>query len=357
MARVTRSDDLALDAAVPESAWNHDSGHAHQRRRVACVELLGRDPADVDREPVVDARVLQRLDHAEVRVGQRHVLADQGYGHACARVLDAVDELDPRPVVGRMGGLVQLEVPRHHLAEAGSLEHQRHLVYRVDVRHGDHRLARHVAEQRDLLLEVRVDLLLGAADDRVRLDADGAERMHRVLRGLGLHLLAMDDRHERAVHVEHVLAPEVVLQLADRFQERKAFDVADGPTHLDHDGIHLRVARGAEDLLLDDVGHVRDDLHRCAQVVASPLARDDLLVDLSGRHVGRDRQVLVDEPLVVPEVKVGLSAVIGDEHLTVLVGAHRAGVDVEVGVELLEGDAQPPGLQDVPDRGRGDAFA
>jgi len=70
-----------------------------------------------------------------------------------------------------------------------------------------------------------------------------------------------------------------------------------------------------------------------------------------------DGQVLVDEPLVVPEVEVGLCAVVGDEDLTVLVGAHRAGVDVEVGVELLEGDAQAPGLQDVPERGRGDAFA
>ncbi len=100
-----------------------------------------------------------------------------------------------------------------------------------------------------------------------------------------------------------------------------------------------------------------DDLHGRAEVVTAPLARDDLLVDLPCRHVGRDGQVLVDEALVVPKVEVGLGAVVRDEDLTVLVGAHRAGVDVEVGVELLEGDTQAPGLQDVPDRGRGDAFA
>ena len=38
------------------------------------------------------------------------------------------------------------------------------------------------------------------------------------------------------------------------------------------------------------------------------------------------------------EVEVGFGAVLGDEHLAVLVGAHRAGVDVEIGVELLHGD-------------------
>ena len=43
----------------------------------------------------------------------------------------------------------------------------------------------------------------------------------------------------------------------------------------------------------------------------------------------------VEEPLVVPDVEVGLGAVLGDEHLAVLERVHGAGVDVEVGVQLL----------------------
>src|SRR4029077_532965 len=96
---------------------------------------------------------------------------------------------------------------------------------------------------------------------------------------------------------------------------------------------------------------------RGAKVVPAPLARDDVLVDLPGRHVGRDGQVLVDEPLVVPEVEVGFRAVIGDEDLSVLVRAHRARVHVQVRVELLEGDGEVAGLQDVPDGRRGNALA
>ena len=49
-------------------------------------------------------------------------------------------------------------------------------------------------------------------------------------------------------------------------------------------------------------------------------------------------EVLVDEPLVVAEVEVGLAAVLGDEDLAVLAGVHGAGVDVDVGVELAHGD-------------------
>jgi hypothetical protein len=40
----------------------------------------------------------------------------------------------------------------------------------------------------------------------------------------------------------------------------------------------------------------------------------------------------------VAEVEVGLGAVDGDEDLTVLVGRHGTGVDVEVGIELLDDD-------------------
>ena len=58
---------------------------------------------------------------------------------------------------------------------------------------------------------------------------------------LGLHLLAPHDGHQRAVHVKDVLPAKVVLQLADRLQEWEAFDVADGPPHLNDDRVDLWV--------------------------------------------------------------------------------------------------------------------
>ena len=45
-----------------------------------------------------------------------------------------------------------------------------------------------------------------------------------------------------------------------------------------------------------------------------------------------------DEALVVPKVEVGFSAVFGHKHFAVLERRHRAGVDVDVGVEFDEGD-------------------
>ncbi len=57
------------------------------------------------------------------------------------------------------------------------------------------------------------------------------------------------------------------------------------------------------------------------------------------------------------DVEVGLGAVLGDEYLAVLERVHRAGVDVEVGVELLHGHLQTPRGQQLSEAGRGQALA
>ena len=57
------------------------------------------------------------------------------------------------------------------------------------------------------------------------------------------------------------------------------------------------------------------------------------------------------------QVEVGFRAVVGDEHLAVLKRVHGAGVDVDVGVELLDGDGQAPGLEQSAQRGCGQSFA
>ena len=145
-----------------------------------------------------------------------------------------------------------------------------------------------------------------AAEQDVRLDADRPEVADAVLRRLGLQLAGgADERHEREVDVERVVAADVLPELADGFEERQALDVADRAADLDeHD---VDVLRRRADRVLDLVGDVRNDLHGAAEVVAAPLLLDDALVDLAGRPVRVARRHRVGEALVVAEVEVGLA--------------------------------------------------
>ena len=68
------------------------------------------------------------------------------------------------------------------------------------------------------------------------------------------------------------------------------------------------------------------------------------------------REVLVDEALVVADVEIGLGAVLGHEDLAVLERAHRARVDVDVRIELLDLDAQAARLEQAAERRGGDAL-
>ena len=157
---------------------------------------------------------------------------------------------------------------------------------------------------------------------------------------------------------EHAPAPaHVDRELADRLQERQRLDVANGPADLGDHEVDVGGLRHQLDPLLDLVGYVRDDLNRGAEVVAAALPPDHGVVDATGSHVRRAARIGVGETLVVTEVEVGLGTILGHEHLAVLVRRHRARVDVDVGIELLQLDVEPAGNQQPADRCGGDSLA
>ncbi len=152
---------------------------------------------------------------------------------------------------------------------------------------------------------------------------------------------------------EDVVATDVVAHLTGGLEERLRLDVTDGATDLRDDDVgpvslEVRSAHG-EDPALDLVRDVRDDLDGVAEVFAAPLLGDDRRIHLAGGHIRLTGQVAVEEALVVTDVEVGLGAVLGDEHLTVLEGVHRARIDVEIRIQFLHGHAHSPRGEQLPE--------
>ena len=102
---------------------------------------------------------------------------------------------------------------------------------------------------------------------------------------------------------------------------------------------------------------MRDDLHGLALVGALALLLDDGFVDAAGGEIAIARQGSVGEALVMAEIEIGFGAVVEDVDFAVLVGVHRAGIDVDVGIELLQADLQAAMLQQHADGGGGKPFA
>ena len=157
------------------------------------------------------------------------------------------------------------------------------------------------------------------------------------------------------MHEHRARRPELLAQLADRLQEGQALYVADRAADLDQHEVLAVQPRQHE--FLDGVRDMRDDLHRRAQIVAGALAVEHPLVHLAGGHAVVAGGLIAGEPLVMAEVEVGFGAVGGHEHLAMLVGAHRAGIDIEVGVEFAHPHPVAARLQQCAERGGGEALA
>ena len=69
------------------------------------------------------------------------------------------------------------------------------------------------------------------------------------------------------------------------------------------------------------------------------------------------RELGVREALVVAQIEIGLGAVVGDEDFAVLERAHRARIDVEIGIELLQRHVQPAAFEQTADGSRRDALS
>ena len=148
--------------------------------------------------------------------------------------------------------------------------------------------------------------------------------------------------------------------MAHGLQEGQGFDIAHRAAHLANRHFY-RIRRAhacaALDKFLNLVGDMRNHLHGFAQVVAPALFFQHALVDAPGGEVVGLLHAGFNKALVVSQVQVGFRTVVGHEDLTVLDGAHRAGVHVDIGVKFDKRDLEATRFQQSGQRGRSDALA
>jgi len=321
----------------------HRLEHGRQLVVGQLFEQLGIEPFDMHLDPVREAAVHQCLVQRLVGILQADIFADHADRHLALGMLMALHDIDPARKVGfaRIG---DAEGAQHFAVQPFAVILHRHGIDAAGVERGDDRFLADVAELRDLGALGIGQRLFTAAQQDVGLDAQRGELSHAVLRGLGLQLARRRDiGHQGDVHEQRVLAADLVAQLADRLDERQRFDIADGAADLAQHEVEI-IGFGLGEFL-DRIGHVRDDLHRGAEIIAAPLALDDRLIDAARGHIVRLARRHAGEALVMAKVEIGLRAVIGDVHLAVLIGRHRARIDIEIGIELADAHAVPACLQ------------
>ena len=170
-------------------------------------------------------------------------------------------------------------------------------------------------------------------------------------------IAAVEEGHQCHVDVQGVLPSHFQAHLTGRLQIGLALDIAGGAADLRDDHVRAGLLPHPVDELLDLVGDVGDDLDRLAEILAPALLAQHVPVHLAGGEVGEPVEVLIDEPFVVSQIQVRLQTVLGDVDFPVLIGAHGAGIHVDIRIQLLCRHLQAPGLQQTSQGRGGDALS
>ena len=183
----------------------------------------------------------------------------------------------------------------------------------------------------------------------VGLDADTLELLYGVLGGLGLQLARSGEiGHVGQVYAHGVLA-QLPLQLTDGLQEGLALDVAHRAADFGNHEVVLVLLAQIEHVALDFVGNVGNHLDGLAQIVAPTFLVDDALVDASRGEVVVAGGLYARKAFVMPQVQVSFLSVVGHIAFAVLVRVQRTRVDVDIRVELLDGNVVAACLQQLAD--------
>ncbi len=100
-----------------------------------------------------------------------------------------------------------------------------------------------------------------------------------------------------------------------------------------------------------------DHLNGRAQIFPAPFAIDNFLIDLTGGHIIALGGGNAGKAFIMTKIKIGLSPIIGDKNFAVLIGTHRAGIDIEIGVQLTQSNLIPTSLKECTESCGCNAFA
>src|SRR5687768_13220425 len=221
-ARVADCFEHSLDAPNAESTGHQYALHVSKQlaRALSAGEEVARQPRDLYTDIICDPAVNQRFLHTLIAIDEVSVLPDHSDFDFPLRSENSLDHSSPLREI-RSAASKESESMHHPLIESLLVEQQRYL---VDARHIaalDDRAEFDVAEERDLSLHLFGQRSLGAADENVGLNSDFHQLPHGMLRRLRFHFARRgDERYERQMNEDRVLAPDLVAELPDGLEER-----------------------------------------------------------------------------------------------------------------------------------------
>ncbi len=180
----------------------------------------------------MDAGMADRFDQGFVGFCQIDVFPDHADRDFPFRMFKCVDQLGPHRQIGRWR--IKFQFLADNSVQSLVVEHLRNLVNGISIPDGNDRVFPYIGKQGYLGAFVFRNRPVGAAEQRVRINADFAQFLDTVLGRFRFQFTGGGDiGNQRQVNENRRILFGAKTQLACRFQKRQRFDIADGTTDFD----------------------------------------------------------------------------------------------------------------------------
>ena len=166
--------------------------------------------------------------------------------------------------------------------------------------------------------------------------------------GLGFSR-GLEVRHECEVDEHHVFFANVQRDLADGFQKRQPFNIADCASEFCDNNVHIGSPQ-CQDRRFNLVGDMRHDLNSSSEVLPTTFFFNNRQINLTSRVVGIAVENSGGESFIMAKIEVCLGTIVQNIDLTVLKWAHGSRINIEIRVKLLHADFQTATLKQHANR-------
>ena len=289
----------------------------------------------------------QCLGHREIGIMELHIFTHETNGNGFAAAANFLNHLLPLRQIRQ--GSRKTKFPADNCGQVRFFQHQRCFVQNGNGDVFNDAIRFYVAEHTDFLEDTLFQGLVAAQNNDIRLHTHTLQFPNGVLCRLGFVLIgAPEERNQCHMDEQTVLSAHLQGDLTDCLQKGLGFNITDGTSDFRDDNIGIGLLAYPVDKLFNFVGDMRDDLNGGTQIFAFAFLIQNIPVHFSGGKIGILVQVFVNESFVMAQVKVGFCTILSDIDFTMLVGAHGAGVYIDIGVKLLRGHFQTSGFQQPP---------
>ena len=303
-------------------------------RRIFIRNIFRVNPVQIHTGQVRNTCMGHGFRHRQIGVVKLHIFANESDGDFSFRMSVALHHVFPFGQIRNSHW--QGKFLANDIRKAFLFQHQGYIIQGRSIRILHYVTRFHIAEKGNLILSFCGNWQFSAADNHIRLNANGTHGFYTVLRGLGLHFSrSIQIRQQGDMNKAGIMLPYLPFHLANGLHKRRRFHIAHDAADFNDGNICTAIYCCQFDSALDFIRHMGNYLHSAAVILATQFPLHNPLMHLASGDAGFAPQIHISKAFIVTKIQVCRHAIIRDEGFAMLQRRQKPRIHIVIRIALL----------------------